>query len=581
LELPRLLSIILVNRGLVTVAEASAFLQRKPAGSTDPFGLPGMDGVVTRLLQALRGRERICIYGDYDVDGLTATALLKIVLEEAGGQVVHYLPSRRGTGYGLHEAAIRSIAASGVDLVVTVDCGITALREAALARSLGLGLIITDHHEPGPDLPWAEATVNPRLADRGRSASYPFPGLAGVGVAYKVIEALTTTLGEFGRRVGGPSLFDCAPGRVDPADLADLVALGTVADVASLVDENRALVHAGLGLLNPPRRPGLVALRRVAGLDTKRITAYHLGFQLGPRLNAAGRLGDAEQALRLLLTSDAGEAGELAADLDRGNRERQALEERILAEASAEVERTIDLGHERAIVLFREGWHEGIIGIVAARLADRYARPALLVALEGGTGRGSGRGVPGFDLVGALGECGSWLERYGGHHLAAGFEVSRGALDDFAQRFLDVARERLQGKDLVRELRIDSWVEPEDLSAEFFHGLEDLEPFGAGNPEPMLAMSRVGLNGIRTVGEGGRHLKAVVRAANRTFEGIGFGLGALAGTLGRGEVVDIVFRPGLGQWNGVQREELRLVDVRSSGMDAARAGLSRPIGGGG
>lgn len=551
LGVSRLVATVLVNRGLDGAGEAAAFLDRRSVGSTDPFDLPGMDRAVTRLLQALRGREEICVYGDYDVDGLTATALLETVLRREGGHVRHYLPSRTGEGYGLNEAAIRTLAGAGVNLIVTVDCGITAPREVALARSLGLGFIITDHHEPGRDLPLAEAIVNPRLPE----SAYPFSALAGVGVAYKVAQALLTALNRHETRGSQPG-FD------DLGDLLDLVALGTVADVAALVGENRSLVHQGLNLFNPPRRPGLEALARVARLEVREITTYHLGFQFGPRLNAAGRLGDAERALLLLLTENKSEATELAAELDQSNRDRQALEERILEEATAQVERTIDLERERAIVLSAEGWHEGVIGIVATRLVERFARPTLLVAVNADAGRGSGRSIPSFDLVGALDECAAWLGRYGGHRLAAGFEIDREALEAFARRFLEVARERLDGKDLVHELRIDACVEAKDLPASFFRELERLSPFGAGNPEPVLAMRRVGFSGVRTVGVDGRHLKALVRTEGRVFDSIGFGLGSMAGEVGRGGSYDIAFRPGLGEWNGVKREELRLADVR-------------------
>jgi len=551
LGVSRLVATVLVNRGLDGAGEAAAFLDRRSVGSTDPFDLPGMDRAVTRLLQALRGREEICVYGDYDVDGLTATALLETVLRREGGHVRHYLPSRTGEGYGLNEAAIRTLAGAGVNLIVTVDCGITAPREAALARSLGLGFIITDHHEPGRDLPLAEAIVNPRLPE----SAYPFSALAGVGVAYKLAQALLTALNRH-------ETHGSQPGFDDLDDLLDLVALGTVADVAALVGENRSLVHQGLNRFNPPRRPGLEALARVARLEAREITTYHLGFQFGPRLNAAGRLGDAERALLLLLTENKSEATELAAELDQSNRDRQALEERILEEATAQVERTIDLERERAIVLSAEGWHEGVIGIVATRLVERFARPTLLVAVNAGAGRGSGRSIPSFDLVGALDECAAWLGRYGGHRLAAGFEIDREALEAFARRFLEVARERLDGKDLVHELRIDACVEAKDLPASFFRELERLSPFGAGNPEPVLAMRRVGFSGVRTVGVGGRHLKALVRTEGRVFDSIGFGLGSMAGEVGRGGSYDIAFRPGLGEWNGVKREELRLADVR-------------------
>ncbi len=624
----RLLAAVLANRPtdrppearFRTVAAASAFLRRElpdePGRPHDPFRLDDMDRAVTRLLRAIRRRESVCVYGDYDVDGLTATALLCRALGRAGcTRLTPYVPDRVREGYGLNGPALRRLKEEGVDLVVTVDCGVTALEEAALARSLGLDLVITDHHEPGRRLPDAVAVVDPRREGSG----YPFSGLAGVGVALKLAQALELALAE-GRareaaearaamtagptRRPGPRSRDWGPlfeqaglgaglpdeanrsGGMSPAvtegldlwrDQLDLVALGTVADIVPLVEENRYLAARGLELLNPPRRVGLAALTRAAGLEGRPLTAYHLGFQLGPRLNAAGRLGDATRALRLLLTEDGAEAEALAAELDQGNRQRQAYEDEVFGEILERVEREVDLERDRAIVLAGEGWHEGVIGIVASRLVERFARPALLVAVnaEAGVGRGSGRSIPPFDLVGALEECAaqpgsSGLGRFGGHRMAAGFEVEVGALADFVSRFLDLARERLGREDLVHELRIDACVEPGDLPnlGRLATELESLEPFGTANPEPVLAMTGVRFASVRPVG-GGRHLKAVVLAWKHSFDAIGFGMGELAGELVVGHVpYDIAFRPELNDWKGQTRTEFRLLDVRRAGAGA-------------
>lgn len=564
LGLSRTFAGLLVSRGVATVQAARDFLAKSPGASTDPFDIPDMDRAVTAILGALRRGDRIAVYGDYDVDGLTATALVIHALSAVGGKVSWYIPDRLAEGYGVNAQAIRALKEEGARLVVTVDCGVTALPEAALARSLGLELVITDHHEPLSDLPVATAVVNPRRAD----SSYPFRDLAGVGVALKLVEALAM-IPDFG-------LFSA--GELWEKSL-DLVALGTVSDVVPLVGESRSLVFQGLAQLNPARRTGLLALQEAAGLGGKELGTYHLGFQLGPRLNAAGRLGDAARALRLLLTPDPAEAAELAAELDRGNRERQALEERIFVEAVGRVEREIDLETERAIVLSGRGWHEGVIGIVASRLVERFARPALLVAMNGGSGRGSGRSVPAFDLVGALEDCSSRLGRFGGHRMAAGFEIEEAAFGSFSQEFLALARERLSEEDLVRELRIDACVEPWELAPGARGGqgdgagglvseLELLEPCGTGNPEPILAMRGVSFSGVRPVGEGGRHLKAVVGAGGQVFEAIGFGLGGLAGALAGGPGSasagpwDIAFRPGFDTWGGVKRLQLKLIDIK-------------------
>ncbi len=552
LGISRILATVLANRGLVRTADARAFLERRPGAPDDPFLLEGMDRAVTRLLSALQSGERICVYGDYDVDGLTAAAVLVTVLREAGASVTWYIPSRTAEGYGLNAEALRRIRAGGSDLVVTVDCGTTAVAEAALARSLGLGLIITDHHTPGPVLPAADALVNPRRAGSG----YPFEDLAGVGVAYKLSQALTAFLG----RADGDRLW---------RGLEDLVALGTVCDVVPLTGENRFLVWRGLELFSPPARVGLAALGEVAGLDGAEATTRHLAFAYGPRLNAAGRLGDAERALRLLLTQDEDEARRLAVELDHGNRERQALEAAILEEVVERVVREVDLETERAIVLAGRGWHEGVIGIVASRVVERFARPALLVAINDGVGRGSGRSVPGFDLVSALADCAGHLLRYGGHRMAAGFEIGEDAFEGFCRDFLALARERLGDDDLERELSVDAVVEPGLLAAsveEFARELALLEPHGTGNPEPVLAVGGARFLSVRPVGSGGRHLRARVAVGGRVFGAVGFGLGGRAADLRAvGGPVHIAFRPAWDEWQGERRVELRLLDVSVEG----------------
>lgn len=563
-----------------------------------------MDRAVTRVLRALDGGERIVVYGDYDVDGLTATALLHSVLGRLGArpdQLSWHIPSRTAEGYGLNRQALEAIRASGASLVVTVDCGVTALGEVAFARSLGLDLVITDHHEPGPELPHADAVVDPKRPD----SLYPFRHLAGVGVAYKLAQALALARGagspDGARREstapGAPTaapkgqlpLFGPLVGRPAPPetatsesaalsrwdDLLDLVALGTVADVVPLLDENRQLVFRGLDLFNPPRRLGLTALRRVAGLEAKEVMAWNLAFGFAPRLNAAGRMGDAERGLRLLLAGDSAEAAALAGELDGDNRSRQALEEAILTQAVERLETSGGVGSERAIVVSGEGWPEGVIGIVATRLVERYARPALLVAVNEGVGRGSGRSIPAFDLASALEACSHRLGRHGGHQMAAGFEIGPESIADFARDFLDLARERLAETDLVNELRLDAFVEGSDLvertaggaspARDLFRDLDLLAPCGTGNPEPLLAMRGVRFRAVRTVGEGGRHLKAAVLTPDRvTLDAIGFGLGESARGLAaaKDDLYDIAFGPGIDEWNGTARVELKLADVR-------------------
>jgi len=574
----RLFATILAARGVSDPSQARAFLRRETGAPDDPFLLKDMDRAVARIREAAARGERVCVWGDYDVDGLTATALLATVLEAMGLSVFPYIPSREEEGYGLNREGLRSVAGQGAGLVVTVDVGITAFEEARAAEELGLGLVITDHHEPEAEgrVPPADAVVNPRRPGDG----YPFIELAGVGVAYKLAQALLSG----SLLLPGSSL----PGQL-LEDVLDLVALGTVCDVVPLKGENRSLVSRGLELFNPPTRPGLEALWREAGLEGRRMTTYHLGFQFGPRLNAAGRLGDAERALALLLCRDRQTARVLAGELDRENRRRQDLQEAVLAAVVERIEAEVDLDRERAIVVAGKDWHEGVIGIVASRVVELYSRPALLVAVNDGLGRGSGRSIGSFDLAGALARCSGRLNRFGGHRMAAGFEILEEALDDFAREFMDLARESLSEEDLVRELAVDAVVGPELFGSPaggrggrgpggsgdhrrpgsieaLLEELPALEPYGTGNPEPVLALEGVELVSVRPVGREGRHLKAGVRVGRRVVDAVGFGLGAKATQLGAAKhKYDIAFRPEWDEWAGRRRVQLRLVDLRPSG----------------
>ncbi|MEW6032199.1 MAG: single-stranded-DNA-specific exonuclease RecJ [Bacillota bacterium] len=581
-----MLARLLANRGVTGPDELRFFLRREAPGPEDPFLLKDMDRAVVRIKSAVDSGEPICVHGDYDADGLTATALLVTALGELGARVTAHIPNRSEHGYGLRAETLERLQATGTGLVVTVDCGITAVDEARVARSLGLGLVITDHHEPGPELPPAEAVVNPLRP----GSLYPCRDLTGAGVAFKLVQALAEIRqpGAARSRSAATLFPEGAPRGEGWETLVDLVALGTVADVAPLLGENRRFVHAGLDLLNPPARPGFRALWHAAGLAGRRVTSYHLAFQLGPRLNAAGRLGDAEPALRLLLTRDADEAERLAAGLDQANRERQALVEDIFAAAAARAAEELDLETERAIVLAGEGWHEGVIGIVAARLVDTFHRPVVLLAMNTEGGRGSGRSIPSFDLVGALRACAARVGpfRFGGHRMAAGLELPPAAVARFRDEFLRLARERLDVEDLTPELRIDACVDPDFLAAcglDLAGYLEALEPHGPGNPEPVLALRGGEFVSARRVGAEGRHLRAAIRAGSHVFEAVGFGLGELAAGLGResrnGARFDVAFRPALDDWTGRPRFELRLVDVRKAGGETAEAALGEAAGG--
>jgi len=541
LGLSPLLALLLSQRGLTDPGQARLYLQGTAQDLPDPFAMLGMEEAVALLESALAAGEHIRVWGDYDVDGVAGTALLLRALGALGGHVSHYLPHRVQEGYGLNQAAIRRSAQEGVKLLVTVDCGIGAPAEVALARRLGMRVIVTDHHLPPPELPPADALLNPLRP----GCSYPYPQLCGTGVAYKLLEALCR------RRGLAPSA---------PWHFLDLVALATVSDVVPLLGENRLLVQAGLAAIARTRKEGLKALLAEAQLDPTQVGVYHLGFVLGPRLNAAGRLQHAEQALELLVTQDPAHAQELARSLSACNRQRQDEERRTLEQAVALVEEQCDLEQEWAIVLGRAQWHPGVIGIVASRLAERYCRPAVLVALKGERGRGSGRSIPGFHLYQALCECGDLLEHFGGHAAAAGLEVTAAHLPALRERLCTLAARDLTPEQLTPLVTVDAWVKPDQLTVDLGRELARMAPFGTGNPAPVLGLRQVTLLEARPVGDGS-HLRLRLQGSPGDRQAIWFRYGYLAAHLQPPEPVDLLFQPSLGTWNGAQRLDLQVVDL--------------------
>jgi single-stranded-DNA-specific exonuclease len=539
---------VLAARGLADPDAARAFLGVRLQDLPDPYAMKGMRAAVERLVRAIEGGERIACYGDYDVDGVTSTVLLAGFLRAAGADVVTYVPHRLVEGYGLNEAAVARLAAAGVRLLVTLDCGITAAAEVRAAAALGVDTVVVDHHTVPVELPAASAILNPHQPGCG----HPAKELAAVGVTFTLVMALRRALRERGRY---------GPARPEPnlKDALDLVALGTIADVVPLVGANRVLVHWGLEALARSRRPGVRALKRVAGLaEGAPVGAGQVGFRLAPRINAAGRLDDAGRGVRLLLAEDEGEAAALAEALDRENQARQELERRILAEAEADAAARVRDG-ARGLVLARDGWHAGVVGIVASRIVERFHRPAVLVALGDGAGKGSGRSVEGFHLYDALAACAAHLVRFGGHRHAAGVTLDRERLGAFAAAFEAHAAERLREEDLVPRCRIDAWVDEAEVTERAAEDLARLGPFGAGHPEPVFAL-RGAASRARAVGAGGSHLKLAVGR----FDAIGFGMGdrlpACAGP------VEAAFAVGFDDWDGTRRLQLRLRDVRPAGV---------------
>jgi single-stranded-DNA-specific exonuclease len=536
---------ILFNRGYSTDAQARAFLRAELDIDTDPNQMTGMDVAVRRIQQAIQLAEPIAIYGDYDVDGVTATALLVQTLRALGGNATRYIPNRFDEGYGLNPEALDSLKASGVGLVITVDCGIRSPDEASHARSIGLDLIITDHHQPAEgELPYALAVINPKQSgDR-----YPDKDLAGVGVAYKLAQALLA----------------CTP-KCDPdfqlEDLLDLVALGTVADLAPLVGENRSLVRKGLQKIRETKRQGLFSLAAVSDLPLSRTNATSIGFILGPRLNAAGRLESALAAYDLLTTTDVQTAGELAQQLNLQNRQRQELTRKIQEQAEA-----IALAEDPASHLLfavHPDFNPGVVGLAASRLVETYYRPAAVGQISGETTRCSCRSIPEFHITQALDQCKDLLVRHGGHAAAAGFTVRNENLQALKERLKAIAAGQLSGRDLRQTLNADAEVSLSDLRPELLKHLDSLQPTGYGNPEAVFVTRNLRVTQSRTVGSEGRHLKLTVTDGHVTFDAIGFRLGALQPDLP--PRVDLIFTFETNEFNGRTTLQLNLKDVRPAG----------------
>jgi len=545
-DLPPLVVQILYNRHIRTSDEVGAFL----AGTfalDNPFLLRGMNDAVTRLRQAIRAEEAIAVYGDYDVDGVTATALLVQTLQALGVRVIPYIPNRMDEGYGLNNAALEDLARQGIKLVVTVDCGVRSVDEAAFARELGLDMIITDHHAVSSELPSAVAVIDPRRDDD----RYPFKHLAGVGLAFKLAQGL----------LRAERQMPVSKARVLPQkeDLLDLVALGTVADLAPLTGENRALVCRGLEQLNEARRPGIAAMLAEAELQKGQVSAATIGFVLGPRLNAAGRLDDAMASYNLLATSSAEEAAALAQQLGAQNRERRRLTREMVEQAREEVG---VLGDDLIYVLASSDYTAGIAGLVAGRITEEFYRPTLVIALEEEQSKGSARSIKGFHITKALDQCEALLVTYGGHTAAAGFTISNDQIDEFRSRMRDIAARQLTADDLVPLLKIDMPLPLAQANWETLAFIEKLQPFGMGNPRPTFVSYNVQVRDCRSVGSEGTSLKLTLSDGVAVWDAIAFRQKVRAESLPRH--IDIVYTLQARVWNNQKRMELVVKDLRPS-----------------
>ena len=548
--IPSLLACVLSARGVTEPEQAWKLLTPGEEPLLDPMLLKDMDRAVLRVTRALKRGETIAVYGDYDVDGITATCLLTDCLTRLGGRVRSYIPDRLEEGYGLNQEAVLHLARQGVTLIITVDCGITAAREVEFARELGIDVVITDHHECKQAIPEAAAVVDPHRPD----CPYPFKGLAGVGVALKLAMA-----------AAGPD----RAGLVF-REYADLAAVGTVADVMPMTGENRTIVQTGLAALAHPRRVGLAQLMEEAGLGDKPVTSVSIGYTLAPRINAAGRMGQADLAAELLLTRDPGRAAALAQELCALNRERQTIECEIFQECVQRLERRPQSG---VILLADEHWHQGVVGIVASRLTEKYSCPVFMVCLDQGMGKGSCRSWGGVNLFHLLTQCQDLLEGFGGHAMAAGFTVREENIPALDRRLRQLVLEEQAGEELPSLLDIDAAVLPQELTVEAVEALDALEPCGAGNPRPVLVLTGAHVISAAQVGRG-RHLKLRLEGRGVPLDAIFFSVDGSELGLTPGCRVDVAFYPQINDFRGVRSVQLQVVDLRHA---MTRAQLEQSI----
>lgn len=537
LKITPLVASLLVNRGLDTVDSARYFLFGKD-DFHDPYLLKGMDIAVKRIREAIERKEPILIFGDYDADGVSSTSVLMITLRDLGADVQFYIPNRFTEGYGPNEPAFRHAAEAGIKLIITVDTGIAAIHEAAVAKELGVDLIITDHHEPGPVLPEALAIIHPKLPD----SIYPFRELAGVGVAFKLAHALY--------------------GKV-PEHLFEIAVIGTIADLVSLKDENRLIAKKGLEKLKVTENIGLKAIFKIAGVDLQSINEETIGFTLAPRINAVGRLEDADLAVRLLLTDDPMEAEELAAEMDALNKTRQSIVNTITEEAISEVEKNFPIEAGKVLVIGKEGWNAGVIGIVASRLVEKYYRPTIVLSFdhEKGLAKGSARSIPGFDLFHNLSTCREILPHFGGHPMAAGMTLKIDDVPILRARLNKLADDLLTDEDFIPVTFLDEEVHLEDIHLTSLEEMNLLSPFGMDNSKPKVLINQVDVASIRKIGSEQNHLKLSLSENDANLDGVGFGLGSIVDEISPSAKISLIGELSINEWNNIRKPQIMVQDI--------------------
>ena len=539
-QINKLLATILVNREITEKKQIEKFLNPKRNDFYNPYEMPDMEKAIERIIKAIENKEKIIIYGDYDVDGITSVTVLKSFLEERGIHVSEYIPNRLEEGYGLNKKAVEYIAKQGNQLMITVDCGISAIEEVEYANELGIETIVTDHHEPGAELPKAIAVVDTKRKDN----KYPFRNLAGVGVVFKLIQAISQKLNLEEKEY---------------LKYLDIVCIGTISDIVPLVDENRVIVKLGLKLVEQTKNLGLKSILQASGYS--KIDSNTISFGVAPRINACGRMGHQEEALKLFLSKEIKEVQELTQKLNEYNRLRQETEKQIYNESIIQIEEK-GLANRNTIVVMGKGWHHGVIGIVSSRITELYFKPSILLCEEDDYGKGSGRSIPGFDLYEALTECKDTIDKFGGHSMAVGINIKKDKFEEFKEKLEKIAKEK-HTEEIVPILKIDALINLDEINKEMVESLKELEPFGESNKMPLFAFKNLKIDSIRALSEG-KHLKLTLKDDRNIVNAIGFNLGELSTEYKIGDKIDVVGNLEINSFNGVDNIQINMKDIMKS-----------------